>query len=408
MILKEMDALQALQQFYSGEEMGVWEGDFMKYEIQNAVFIPALLKEFLQKYGYFSVNQGVNSILLPEYIKRIYGNGPNKDMVLIGVRDEAYAGVLLEESTEDNPVVFFGESAMRQDGSYEPIWSFQDSGLRLLDFLLLLFIENLSAQKPSVVYEDIQDIEHMADTCTLEDGRPLDTVLYDKERPGFSIYWNEEEEQFLAVILHEDSEVFLTIPQGLTLDELEKLFHQEFYQNALHCDFAHALKLLKEIIRRMEKEADANTDKLAENYKLAGRCCWELQLWEEAVTWYQKAEQAYQKELYAMYDRLQSFYTGLGNFYHAKVEEAQSEAAYDRAADYQHRMKAAPDKVGNLLLTRGMNKSADMAWEEAIELYNQALTEFQKDPKACKYEIDRTQQLRGEARKKWKESKKQG
>ena len=123
-----MDVLQALQQFYSGEEMGVWEGDFMKCEKQNAVFIPILLKEFLQKYGYFSVNQGVNSILLPEYIRRIYGNGPNKDMVLIGIRDEMYAGVLLEECTEDNPLVYFGEPAKCEDGSYEPVWRFQDSG----------------------------------------------------------------------------------------------------------------------------------------------------------------------------------------------------------------------------------------------------------------------------------------
>ncbi len=41
--------------------------------------------------------------------------------------------------------------------------------------------------------------------------------------------------------------------------------------------------------------------------------------------------------------------------------------------------------------------------EKAIEAYNKALEEFKKNPKECKYEIARTQQLRGEAKRLKKE-----
>lgn len=45
-------------------------------------------------------------------------------------------------------------------------------------------------------------------------------------------------------------------------------------------------------------------------------------------------------------------------------------------------------------------------YEKAIELYDQALAEYQKDPKNCKYDIARCQQLRGEAKKLLKEKSK--
>ncbi len=40
--------------------------------------------------------------------------------------------------------------------------------------------------------------------------------------------------------------------------------------------------------------------------------------------------------------------------------------------------------------------------KKAIEYYDQALKIFQEDPKDCKYEIVRCQQLRGEAKKQLK------
>ncbi|MDE7275100.1 MAG: hypothetical protein K2N95_19005 [Lachnospiraceae bacterium] len=46
---------------------------------------------------------------------------------------------------------------------------------------------------------------------------------------------------------------------------------------------------------------------------------------------------------------------------------------------------------------KGWNYKVNL--DRAIALYDLALEEFQKNPRDCKYDIERTQQLRGEAKR---------
>jgi len=62
----ELTPLDALAKFYGGEELGVHEGDFIRNEKRRGLKLPKILKEFLQKYGYFDVNGGADQLSLPE------------------------------------------------------------------------------------------------------------------------------------------------------------------------------------------------------------------------------------------------------------------------------------------------------------------------------------------------------
>ena len=161
------------------------------------------------------------------------------------------------------------------------------------------------------------------------------------------------------------------------------------------------------MIARMEK-ALADSVQLAEKYQLAGRCCWALEQWEQALVWYEKAAPIREMQQAELPVETCQYYIALGNFYFSCGKQAESVAMYQKAETICRQY--APQnyyQLGRIFQVQGENWSKlEGQYEHAIDFYNLALEEFQKAPKDCKYDIARCQQLRGEMKRKKKEAMK--
>lgn len=402
----DIEPLCAMKLFYGKETYGIWEGDMIKNAKSRNVYLPELLKSFLLKYAYFDVNKGNVHCYHPEEMDVITSKEMDKDteveMMVIGRRNEYKVGLLTSAYSEENPSVYFGQLIKEDTLSY---WHFEESGLHLRDFLILLFVENLGYMTASEVFDE----DEMMASLKKDYEESVISILRDKIANSIKmrhfLCWDDDKKRFLAVVLLYEETLFVSIPQGLTLAELETLFHQEFYTNCVHCDYAHAYQLLQEIIKRMEKEKDSIIA-LGEKYQLAGRCCWALRQWDDAEEWYKKARQSLQVEIAKVYEKAHSFYFGLGHFYYEKGDKEKSQQAYAEAKNCEKYSGELPRRCGNLFQQQAVQKSEEGAYEEALALYEQALEEYRKDPQDCKYDIARCQQLKGETRRKRKLLKK--
>lgn len=401
-LIINMDPMEALEHFYCGEINGVWEGELIKFEKEWGMHLPLLLKQFYQSYGYFDVNYGHKQLFLPDDIMILPNEGDSlAEMIIIGRCQDQYVGILNTGGIADNPKLYFG---VRIQGETEALgqWDFQESALTLRDFLRFMFIENLSQHTHSEVVEDPSQLE----TVLVDDMQIHDEVFEAMQSQGSMICWCEEEAQFLNILFYSDNPVLVKFSQGMRLEELEQVFQQVFYQNSIHCDYAHALRLLETMMHKIEQEA-LDQRKLRNYQTLAGRCCWALHRWEEAETWYQKAEVRLKDEVAELIDQSQSFYFALGNFYYEKGEAEKSNLAYEKSKKSQLEGAENPRRTGDVLMQQAKQFGAKAQWALAITTCTQALETYQKDPKGCKYEIARCQQLRGEYRRYEKEEKKQ-
>lgn len=403
-----IEPLDAMKIFYEGEESGVWEGEFIKNEKKRGLVFPPLVREFLQKYGYFNINKGNAYCFLPDDMKLLLSETgeSSHDMLLIGVRRELFIGIAYEDCSMEDPFIYLGAQYPSGYDSAEFYWDWQNSGLSLNDFLTLLFIENLSAWTDSIVYNETEPIAaFLKKYGSGKDMNGTDFIvsLQTFRRPGYHICYDEDANLFIVLVLGDDGELMSLIPQGITTNELEDLFTKEFYQNDISCDFSHALRLLQEIISREENEEEDDTEKLRKYYQLAGRCCWALGQWEDGESWYQKSEALLKAEISNMLDTACSFYQGLGNFYHEKGDAAKSQAAYQEVDKLCKGIGENPRRTGSLIQQQAAYMAEENKLDEAIDLYSKALEEYGKDPKNCKYEITRCQQLRDELMHKKKE-----
>lgn len=405
-----LEPLAALSLYYDGEQNGVWEGDFIKNEKERGLCLPPLLREYLEKYAYLSINKGQIVFFHPDHIREFNIPIDNGDVhiMTIGRAENFFVGIELGTDELD---ISIGEI---DEENRSIMWGPSD-GITLAGLLRVMFVSMLFKSSDKFVYSgaEIDAVlkNHGAarENILPSEGSTQHTSLnFDEENGAFLVGEyapSAEETLFLHVVPRKTveqrkAERFASV----TLDELNALFDKEFYQNAANCDFSHALELQLEMIKRLESSG-AEQSELAEHYKLVGRCLWALNKPSEAEKWYEKAgtiikESGDLEKLAAHYHSLACFYAGIGR--------GEKSAEMFRA-ELSLRQEHFPDKcyeLGMVFQTEAqLLDEANADPERVIELCELALEQFQKDPRdsGCKYEIARTQQLRGSAKRRKKE-----
>lgn len=405
-----LEPLAALSLYYDGEQNGVWEGDFIKNEKERGLCLPPLLREYLEKYAYLSINKGQIVFFHPDHIREFNIPIDNGDVhiMTIGRAENFFVGIELGTDELD---ISIGEI---DEENRSIMWGPSD-GITLGGLLRVMFVSMLFKSSDKFVYSGAE-----IDAVLKNHGAARDMILPSEgSTQHTSLNFDEENGAFLVGEYAPSAEEMLflhvvprkTVEQrkaerfaSVTLDELNALFDKEFYQNAANCDFSHALELQLEMIKRLESSG-AEQSELAEHYKLVGRCLWALNKPSEAEKWYEKAgtiikESGDLEKLAAHYHSLACFYAGIGR--------GEKSAEMFRA-ELSLRQEHFPDKcyeLGMVFQTEAqLLDEANADPERVIELCELALEQFQKDPRdsGCKYEIARTQQLRGSAKRRKKE-----
>lgn len=403
-----LEPLAAMELFYDGEKNGIWNGDFIKNEKERGLTLPPLLREFLENYAYLDMNKGQITFFHPDRIRVL--DLPTDDgevhIMAIGRADEFFVGI---ELGSDDLDVAIGEIEDERI-----IWGPSD-GITLAGLMRVMFMSMLFKSADQFLYSgaEIDAVlkKHGAarEKLSPSAGSTQHTSInFDEENGAFlaaEYDANAEEMTFLHVVPRKTyeqrkAERFASV----TLDELNDLFSKELYGNAANCDFAHALELKLEIIKRLE-QSGANESELFEHYKLAGRCLWGLKRLDEAAEWYEKAGAIIINS--GDFDKVADHYHTMANFYADTKQWEKSDEMFD--AELALRLERFPYdvyKLGMVYQSRAQFlDDADGDPDRVIELCNLALEQFQKDPhdSGCKYEIARAQQLRGKAKRRKKE-----
>lgn len=398
MVKVGLTPLEALAKYYGGEELGVYEGDFIRNEKRRGLKLPKMLKEFLQKYGYLDINGGTDQLWLPDKIDfdKAKVDGELKDVLLIGSFRNNLMAILKEDCEKENPALFLDD--LPEENGEELTLVFHKSEFDLSELLKILFLESPAMYNNSLIQNECEEILKNVESYKSAE---LMKLLKEGERPSRNFCWDEEKKEFLALLLFPEREMMLKFRPSFSPRELNGILNRELYENTRGCDYEHALKIAKMLIGFLEKHSDGLI--LGEKYAVAGRCAWALKKWREADEWYRKAERVFAAEMKMTLERCQSFYEGLGNFCLAKEDLTRSKMANceaDRICEFLGNGGAR--NKGNRLLRQAAVMLEIEKVEKAIEYYDQALEVFQEEPKDCKYEIARCQQLRGEAKKKLK------
>jgi len=398
----DIEPLEALEIFYKGEKLGAWEGDFIKNEKKRGLKLPMLLRKFLANYGLLNVNRGVSQLWLPDKIDfdTAKVDGELRDILIIGKFRNNLVAILKDECEEDNPVLLL-DDLPEEDGE-EVILVFHKSEFDLKEFLKIMLTESPSIYDNAQVYDgdEAQKVLNELDERVYE---KIEQRVHKHAKPSRVICWNEDEKYFIVIMPTNDNTIILKFAPCLAIAELENIFTREFYENADNCNYEHALDILRSLIDYWIRIDHAGAI-LADKYKLAGRCCWALKRWKDAEYYYNQAEQFYKDILTEALEKNAAFYEGLGNFYLDREDIYKSQKAYqevDRLCEFSGNNN--PRSKGERIMRQGIVMAEATRYDKAIELYDQALKEYEKDPKNCKYDIARCQQLRGDAKKKLRE-----
>lgn len=397
----DIEPLAALKVFYNGETLGSWKGDLTRNEQQRKLLLPAMLRDFMLQYDSLGVNYGESCVLRPDRMKIV------DEMVLFAYLDgRTMLAFRRVDFTEFNPPLYYAQPFF-EDEAAEPEWRFRQApGFWLRDFLIMLVICNLKRQliqwdEPSQLAQSGAPAKVLN---LLLNGQADNLVFFAKQYRNF-LCWDDETNQLWAVARKPEAKgALFRFQQELADWELEALCNKYFFQKQ---NFAKALPFAKLLIARLE-DGRENKLQLAEMYKLAGRCCWALERWEEAEAFYQKAEPLFVSQLEELLNSVKSFYQAKGNFYDTWQKEAESRRAYaqlDRICGFLG-AGGAQAHGGRLvqqalLLIEQERSEADL--RKALDLFTQALDVYQQAPEDCKYDIARCQQLRGDLRKRLKE-----
>lgn len=432
--------LEAMKLFYDGEKRGVWNGDFIKNEKKRGLVLPPMLREFLENYAYLGINEGGDGafkLFHPDGIGGVLLSDDEEGdihLLVIGALNELWVAVRMDEC--DYLRIVFGEKSddvnrmltqLPQERGTEAaqpratggtIWTPTENGT-LEGIFTVMLCSQLFKSADSFVFENEIEI----DAVLKKHGADRSKILpSDGNVQHISLCFDTESGAFLAVEFDGDGNITMlhVVPRKtfeqrkaekyatVSLEELNVLFDGEFYGNALHCDFDHALEIQLEIVKRLERSG-ADDSELYEHYRLAGRCCWSLKRPDEALEWYDKTGEIVER--LGDPEKRAEYYHTLANFYADNGQFEKSDEFYDKELDIFREI--SPDnvyKIGMNYLSRAQFLDGALGDpERVIELCNLALEQFQQNPhdSGCKYEIARTQQLRGGAKRRKKELDKQ-
>ena len=417
-----MDPISSLELFYGGEHHGVYRGDFVKNEKKRGLALPPPLREFLENFGYLSVNAGgLNAYQLfhPDDMGMIAmsdGQGGEVHIIVIGTLRAEKQGMENEEE-----LFFIGvlpetpdfQMAMGQEteGGGMDWWP---TGRALFGFLNNMFLSVLGKSCDSYVFERPSDVKAV-----------LKKQGFDVSKAGYtgdwaSVHFNDESGEFIITEFDEEAGFIKCVRvaalgtggedeaenlTAFTLDELEELFESEFFGNALHCDFGRCLEIQTEIVARLEKAGTDERETL-KHYKLLGRCLWALERYDEADAQYARVIEIAERHAAENPKELADAYSALGSFYFDVGRAEESERLFDK--ELSLRRETTPGdcyNIGMIYADRAKRlEGDDSQLDRVIELCELALEEFKKDPRdsGCKYETARMQQIRGNARRRKK------
>lgn len=389
-----LTAAEALNLFLGGAECGLPESVLAKTEKEMGAEIHRTVRGFAAKYYYLIANSG-RSRIGDFHLVHVGDEMRVDDFLVIGHDGGAQYAVLSPDSRE-NPPVYMGK---RNGDSIE--WSFTQ--LYLQDHLAKVIAEGLAPYCEAAFGNDPEDIAHIAEVF----GADVNLLEFSGEW-GFTLCFNEERQE-LAIFLRGDGElknaaVYARTSNGVeripfggnTNAELKEFFDAEFYGNSINCNYEYALLINSERIDRA-KQSGAPATQAAELERLSARCLWALGRFDEAEKLLNTAAAAFT-------DSLIHTYTALSNMLGECGDTEKSEKAFDAVAVLSE-LAGDFDALGMLYQTRGQKLDKDIATiDRAIELYDKAIEQFQKMPRPNKHDIARTQQLRGEARRRKKES----
>lgn len=422
-MLYNLDPITALDIFYEGQHHGVYKGDFIKNEKKHNLFLPPLLREFLEKFGYLSVNAGgigAYRIFHPDDMAQFSLHGENGEDIKLLIFGTLTVTKKDAQSDDDTELFYIGvrpdtpdlQTAMGQSSEEGMDW--WGTGRTLEGLLRLMFISIICRSCDSYLFEEKSEI------LAVLKHHNADILQMNYRGEWASVHFNDESGEFLITEFNETNGEMIKVHavrlgkvngseedlSAFTVDELEELFSSEFYMNSLHCDFEHALKLQTEIISRLEADSTDETEMLI-HYQLSGRCLSELKRIDEADKQYARVLEIAERHASEDPEALANAYCAVGIFCFdtGKIEE--SDKLFDK--ELELRREIAPDDcyhIGMVYADRAKRlEGDDTRLDRLIELCELALAEFQKDPRdsGCKYETARMQQLRGNARRRKKE-----
>ncbi len=417
----DLDPLSALELFYDGEHHGVYKGDFIKNEKKNGLILPPLLRDFLEKFGYLSVNEGgANSyrVFHPDDMARFSLPSDEGEIHLIvigslrvdkrdGKDGEDLYFIAVRPDTPDL------QTAMGQESDNGMEW--WGTNRTLSSLLQMMFLAVLGKSGDSYIYEESAEIDavlknHNAERSLIRYRDDWASVHFDEDNGAFLVTEFDAESGGIACLRvvprRKCGEEKAEDLASLTLDELEKIFAAEFYGNALNCDFEHALDIQTEIIKRLGADGTNETEMLV-HYKLLGRCLWALGRLDEADAQYVKMLEIAERHASDDPKALADAYNTLGNYYTDVGRITEGEGMFEK--ELSLRREISPGDCYHIgMIYADMAKRMegdDKRLDRIIELCSLALEEFNKDPhdSGCKYEIARMQQIRGNARRRKKE-----
>ncbi len=389
-----LKAAEALRLFLDGVECGLAESLLSKTEKEMGAVIHPTVRDFATKYFHMIPNSGKTRV--GDFHLVHVGDAVRLDDYLVIGQDGGAQYAVLSPDSRENPPVYMGR---RNGGSVE--WSFTQ--FRLEDYFGKVIAEGLSPYCEAAFGDNTEDIAHIAKVF----GADLKRLEFGGEW-GFSLCFNDERQE-LAVFLWGDgglknAAVYAKNPQGIeripfggnTNAELKSMFDAEFYGNSINCNYEYALLINTERVKRT-KESGAPATHAAELERLSARCLWALGRFDEAEKLLNSAAAAFTNSLIHTYTALSNMLSESGNADGAEKAFDAVAALSELSGDY--------DALGMMYQTRGQQLDKDIATiDRAIELYDKAIELFQRMPKPNKHDIARTQQLRGEARRRKKDA----
>lgn len=385
---------EALNLFLGGAECGLPESILSKTEKEMGAEIHPTVRKFAAKYFYMPANSGKSRV--GDFHIIHVGDAMRVDDFLVIGSDGGVQYAVLSPDSRENPSVYMG----RPNGDSVE-WSITQ--LHLEDYFAKVITEGLSPYCEAAFSDNPEEIAQISKIF----GAEVNQLEFDGEW-GFSLCFSEERHE-LAVFLYGDGELknaevlernsngIEQIPfGGNTNAELKRFFDEEFYGNSINCNYEYALLINSERVKRT-KESGAPATQAAELERLSARCLWALGRFDEAEELLNSAAASFTNSLIHTY-------TALSNMLGESGDVEKSEKAFDAVAALSE-LAEDYDALGMLYQTRGQKLDKDIdTIDRAIELYEKAIEQFQKMPRPNKHDIARTQQLRGEARRRKKEA----
>lgn len=388
-----LSAEEALKLFLGGAECGLPESVLSKTEKEIGAKIHPVVRKFAAKYFYMPVNSG-RTRLGDFHIAHVGNETRVDDYLVIGCNNDTLYAVLSPDSRENPPI-----SVGRIDGDTVS-WSL--SPFMLHDYFCMVIAEGFSPYCEAAFGDNSEEIARIAEIF----GADLNKLEFDSDC-GFSLCCNDERQELAAFFYNEgelknaavyaatQNEIERTPFGGNTNEELKRFFEDEFYINSINCNYEYALLINSERLKRT-KESGAFKTQAAELERLSARCLWALGRYDEAEKLLNSAAGAFSGSLIGTY-------TALANMFDEAGDSEKSDKALDAVMTLSE-LSGDYDSLGMMYQSRAMKLDKDMETiDRAIELYEKAIEMFQKMPRPNKHDIARTQQLRGEARRRKKD-----